>query len=75
MIKIQQALAESERHKCLVPDDECLRRQPQEVKCRLRELVKGAYLEEHPHAIIDKEDMMVVPEEEKEDGDESDGVP
>ena len=57
MMKLREALAEAERHQCLVPDDECLRRQPSEVKCRLRELLKGAYLEDHPGAIIDETDM------------------
>lgn len=77
IITIQEALAEAERHQCLVPDDECLRRQPQDVKCRLRELLKGEYTKEHPNAIIDEEDMMTpLPEkEEEEDSDESDGIP
>lgn len=78
IITIQEALAKAERHQCLVPDDECLRRQPQDVKCRLRELLKGEYTKEHPNAIIDEEDMMTpLPEkeEEKEDSDESDGIP
>lgn len=55
--ELEVALKEAEAHQCLVPDDECLRRQPEPVQCRLRNLLKGEYLKDHPNAIIDEEDM------------------
>lgn len=57
IVELEGELRKALAHQCLVPDDECLRRQPADVKCRLRELLKGEYLKDHPDAIIDEEDM------------------
>lgn len=56
--ELKLALKEAEKHVCLQPDDKCLRRLPQTVKCRFRTLLSGGYEEDHPDAIITEEDML-----------------
>lgn len=51
-------LKEAEKHVCMQPDDKCLRRLPQPVQCRLRTILAGGYIQDHPDAIITDEDMM-----------------
>lgn len=54
-LKLQ--LKETEKHICLQPDDKCIRRLNDNVKCRLVGLLRGAYTEDHPNAILTEEDM------------------
>lgn len=65
-------LKEAEKHVCLQPDDRCLQRLSPDDKCRLRKLLRGEYMKDHPDAIITEEDMMK-PEDRKEDDDENIG--
>lgn len=67
-LKLQ--LKEAKGKACLQPDDKCLRRLNPDDKCRLRKLLRGEYLKDHPDAIITDEDMM---KKETEDEDEQDG--
>ena len=55
--ELRLALKEAEKHVCLQPDDKCLRRLGTEVNCRLRDLLRGKYAEDHPDAILTEEDM------------------
>ena len=68
--ELEIQLKETEKHVCLQPDDRCLRRLNPEDKCRLRKLLRGEYLKDHPDAIISDEDMM---KKETEDEDKQDG--
>lgn len=54
-------LKEAEKHVCLQPDDRCLRRLNDNVKCRLVGLLRGSYTEDHPDAILTDEDMRNTP--------------
>ena len=56
--ELRLALKEAEKHVCLQPDDRCLRRLNDNVKCRLVGLLRGSYTEDHPDAIVTEEDMM-----------------
>lgn len=56
--ELKLALKEAEKHVCLQPDDRCLRRLNDNVKCRLVGLLRGGYTEDHPDAIMTEEDMM-----------------
>lgn len=55
--KLRLALKEAEKHICLQPDDKCLKRLNDNVKCRLVGLLRGAYTEDHPGAILTDDDM------------------
>lgn len=68
--ELEIQLKEAEKHVCLQPDDRCLRRLNPDDKCRLRKLLRGEYLKDHPDAIISDEDMM---KKETEDEDKQDG--
>lgn len=63
--ELKLALKEAEKHVCLQPDDRCLRRLNDNVKCRLVGLLRGSYTEDHPDAIITEKDM-IEPEEDKQ---------
>lgn len=63
-------LAEAEKHVCLQPDDKCLQRLGTAVNCRLRDLLRGKYAEDHPGAILTEEDMETEVESEKEEANE-----
>ena len=63
-------LAEAEKHVCLQPDDKCLRRLGTTVNCRLRDILRGKYAEDHPDAILTEEDMKTEVESEKEEANE-----
>lgn len=63
-------LAEAEKHVCLQPDDKCLQRLGTAVNCRLRDLLRGKYAEDHPDAILTEEDMKTEVEPEKEEKDD-----
>lgn len=64
--ELRLQLKEAEKHVCLQPDDKCLRRLGTEVNCRLRDLLRGKYAEDHPDAILTEEDMKTEVEPEKE---------
>lgn len=64
--ELRLQLKEAEKHVCLQPDDKCLRRLGTEVNCRLRDLLRGKYAEDHPDAILTEEDMKTEVEREKE---------
>lgn len=55
--KLRLMLKEAEKHICLQPDDKCLKRLNDNVKCRLVGLLRGAYMEDHPDAILTDDDM------------------
>lgn len=55
--ELRLALKEAEKHVCLQPDDKCLKRLGTAVNCRLRDLLRGKYAEDHPGAIMTDEDM------------------
>lgn len=55
--ELRLALKEAEKHVCLQPDDKCLKRLNPDLKCRMVMLLRGAYTEEHPDAILTDEDM------------------
>ena len=55
---LKLALKEAEKHICMQPDDKCLRRLNDNVKCRLVGLLRGGYTEDHPDAILTEEDML-----------------
>ena len=63
--ELRLALKEAEKHVCLQPDDRCLRRPNDNVKCRLVGLLRGSYTEDHPDAIVTEEDMMKVKDDEQ----------
>lgn len=54
-LKLQ--LKEAEKHVCLQPDDKCIQRLGSKINCRLRDIIRGKYAEDHPDAIITEEDM------------------
>lgn len=56
--ELKLALKEAEKHVCLQPDDRCLRRLNDNVKCRLVGLLRGSYTEDHPDAIVTEADML-----------------
>lgn len=66
--ELRLALKEAEKHVCLQPDDRCLRRLNDNVKCRLVGLLRGSYTEDHPDAIMSEEDMMKVQDGKKVEG-------
>ena len=55
---LKLALKETEKHICMQPDDKCLRRLNDNVKCRLVGLLRGSYTEDHQDAILTEEDML-----------------
>lgn len=55
--ELEIALKEAEKHVCMQPDDKCLRRLGTAVNCRLRDLIRGEYMKDHPGAIITEDDM------------------
>ena len=63
-------LAEAEKHVCLQPDDKCLQRLGTAVNCRLRDVLRGKYAEDHPGAIMTEEDMKNVEQTKKEENEE-----
>lgn len=69
--KLRLMLKEAEKHICLQPDDKCLKRLNDNVKCRLVGLLRGAYLQDHPDAILTDDDMKKEGNENAEDN----GVP
>lgn len=56
--ELRLQLKEAEKHVCLQPDDKCLQRLNNGVKCRLVNLLRGNYTKDHPDAIITEEDMQ-----------------
>lgn len=56
-------LKEAEKHICLQPDDKCLQRLNDNVKCRLVGLLRGNYTEDHPDTIVTNDDMRGMREE------------
>ena len=66
--ELKLALKEAEKHVCLQPDDKCLRRLNNDIKCRLVGLLRGAYTEDHPGAILTEEDMKGGADDVKGDG-------
>lgn len=66
--ELKLALKEAEKHVCLQPDDRCLRRLNDNVKCRLVGLLRGSYTEDHPDAIMTEEDMAKVEDDRKAEG-------
>lgn len=57
--ELRLQLKETEKHVCMQPDDKCLQRLGTDVNCRLRDLLRGKYAEDHPDAILTEEDMAV----------------
>ena len=68
--ELRLQLKEAEKHVCLQPDDKCLQRLGTAVNCRLRDLLRGKYAEDHPGAILTEEDMETEVESEKEEANE-----
>lgn len=68
--ELRLALKEAEKHVCLQPDDKCLQRLGTAVNCRLRDLLRGKYAEDHPGAILTEEDMETEVESKKEEANE-----
>lgn len=66
--ELEVALKEAEKHVCLQPDDRCLRRLNTNDHCRLRNILRGEYVKDHPDAIITEEDML------ETDKNETDGI-
>ena len=69
--ELRLQLKEAEKHVCLQPDDKCLQRLGTDVNCRLRDLLRGKYAEDHPDAILTEEDMerdVVEPVKDESDG-------
>ena len=64
--ELRLQLKEAEKHVCLQPDDKCLQRLGTAVNCRLRDLLRGKYAEDHPGAILTEEDMETEVEVESE---------
>lgn len=54
--ELRLQLKESEKHVCWRPTDECFQRLIESDHCLYRKLIKGVK-EQHPHAIVTKEDM------------------
>lgn len=59
--QLRLQLKEAEKHVCLVPDDRCLQRLNPDDHCRLRKILRGEYLKDHPGAILTEEDCMKPP--------------
>ena len=59
--QLRLQLKEAEKHVCLVPDDRCLQRLNPADHCRLRKILRGEYLKDHPDAILTEEDRMKPP--------------
>ena len=55
--ELRLALKEAEKHVCMQPDDKCLKRLGNAVNCRLRNILRGTYAEDHPDAIVTDDDM------------------
>ena len=68
--ELRLQLKEAEKHVCLQPDDKCLQRLGTSVNCRLRDLLRGKYAEDHPGAIMTEEDMKNVEQTKKEENEE-----
>ena len=68
--ELRLALKEAEKHVCLQPDDKCLQRLGTDVNCRLRDLLRGKYAEDHPDAILTDDDMRNVKQPKEEEHDE-----
>ena len=68
--ELRLRLKETEKHVCMQPDDKCLKRLGTEVNCRLRDLLRGKYAEDHPGAIMTEEDMKNVEQTKKEENEE-----
>ena len=68
--ELRLQLKETEKHVCMQPDDKCLKRLGTEVNCRLRDLLRGKYAEDHPGAIMTEEDMKNVEQTKKEENEE-----
>lgn len=56
--ELKLALKEAEKHVCMQPDDRCLQRLNPNDKCRLRNILRGNYRQDHPDAILTVDDMM-----------------
>lgn len=68
--ELRLQLKETEKHVCMQPDDKCLKRLGTEVNCRLRDLLRGKYAEDHPGAIMTEEDMKNGEQTKKEENEE-----
>ena len=68
--ELRLQLKEAEKHVCLQPDDKCLQRLGTTVNCRLRDLLRGKYAEDHPGAILTEEDMETEVKSKKEETNE-----
>ena len=68
--ELRLQLKETEKHVCMQPDDKCLQRLGTDVNCRLRDLLRGKYAEDHPGAIMTEEDMKNVEQTKKEENEE-----
>ena len=68
--ELRLQLKEAEKHVCMQPDDKCLQRLGTDVNCRLRDLLRGKYAEDHPGAIMTEEDMKNVEQTKKEENEE-----
>lgn len=64
--ELRLALKEAEKKICLQPDDKCLRRLNDGVKCRLVDLLRGEYTKDHSGAILTDDDMKK--KDEKDNG-------
>lgn len=56
--ELEIQLKEAEKRVCLQPDDKCLQRLNPNDHCRLRKILRGEYVKDHPGAILTEEDMM-----------------
>ena len=63
--ELKVALKEAEKNICWRPKDECFQRVIESDHCLYRKLIQGVK-EQHPGAVITKEDMKRKPEEGKE---------
>ena len=68
--ELELALKEAEKHVCLQPDDKCLQRLNPNDHCRLRKILRGEYVKDHPDAIITASDMKPNPAKAEESGNE-----
>ena len=64
-IKLQ--LKEAEKYICLQPDDKCLRRLNDNIRCRLVNLLRDSYKEDHLDAILTNKDMQGKENQNKEE--------
>lgn len=62
--ELKLALKEAEKRVCLRPDDQCLQRLNPDDHCRLRKILRGEYVKDHPDAILTEEDMKRKPSDE-----------